>query len=177
LDDREPVSICVRSVVGNQLKTGEDELLQQPPTLPLTLVDWHSEQAKFEEGPYLTTILGLDWIVSQLLGIKPMDDSMDHQKIKKSLNMLEQRTLAKLDGAKKRLEKAIELERPFSFLDGDAGESNELTYIAQCFASTWSAGIIHVLTALTPYSELLRNRREYETLTPQFANLECPQIS
>jgi hypothetical protein len=170
LDDREPVSICVRSVVGNQLKTGEDELLQQPPTLPLTLVDWHSEQAKFEEGPYLTTILGLDWIVSQLLGIKPMDDSMDHQKIKKSLNMLEQRTLAKLDGAKKRLEKAIELERPFSFLDGDAGESNELTYIAQCFASTWSAGIIHVLTALTPYSELLRNRREYETLTPQFAN-------
>ncbi len=76
LDDRDPASICVRALVGPVLTTGADELSEVPPRLPLALVDWHSEQAKFDTGPYLATILGVDWMVAKTLGIKPFQDMM-----------------------------------------------------------------------------------------------------
>ena len=75
LDDSDPVSECTRSLVGQSLKTGDSEISSN--RLPLSLIDWHSEKAKFETGPYLTTILGLDWIVSHVLDMDPIQDSMN----------------------------------------------------------------------------------------------------
>ena len=42
LDDRDPASICVRAIVGSELRTGAEQLQESPPVLPLSLVDWHS---------------------------------------------------------------------------------------------------------------------------------------
>ena len=50
LDDRDHLEMCVRSLVGPKLCDGLNELQEMPPTLPLTLIDWHSDQAKFDDG-------------------------------------------------------------------------------------------------------------------------------
>ena len=70
---------------------GACELAATPPVLPLSLVDWHSEQARFDEGPYLTTILGSDWAVAKVLNVKPFEDPMAHDDIDKLIARLEAR--------------------------------------------------------------------------------------
>ena len=71
LDDKDPTSVCVRALVGDTVTGDTADLAAQPPRLPLALIDWHTEQAKCEEGPYVTTILTLDWAITALLGAKP----------------------------------------------------------------------------------------------------------
>src|SRR5690606_14325219 len=56
LDDRDPHAVCVRRLVGSQLREDLNELGGSEPRLPLALVDWHREQAKFDDGPYLSTV-------------------------------------------------------------------------------------------------------------------------
>jgi hypothetical protein len=73
LDDRDAHAFCVRQLMGAGLAANVSELQESAPRMPLALVDWHSEQAKFDTGPYLTTVLGLDWLVSQVLGKTPRD--------------------------------------------------------------------------------------------------------
>lgn len=60
LDDRDPHAVCVRRLVSDQLSDDIADLTAAVPRLPLSLIDWHSEQAKFDTGPYISTVLGLD---------------------------------------------------------------------------------------------------------------------
>lgn len=171
LDDRDPVSICVRMIVDNQLKKGLDDLYSEPAKLPLTLVDWHTEQAKFEDGPYLTTILGLDWIVSQLLNIKPVESGVDYTRLGRNIKSLRRSLDIDLNKAIKRLEECEKLEKPFNFTDGeDDPKDNELDLIAKGFEKTWVGPIIKIISEFIPYKELIDLRKVSETLCPEFAN-------
>ncbi len=78
LDDNDPTARFVRTLFSNSLQyrstnkknelgffIGEDnEFLT---CLPLDLIDWHGEKTKINEGPYITSILGLDWILERIL--------------------------------------------------------------------------------------------------------------
>jgi hypothetical protein len=167
LDDRDPASLCVRAMVGKQLTTGDDSLRQTPPHLPLTLVDWHSEQAKFDEGPYLTTILGLDWMVATLLAIKPLENPLAFDEHERLLNRLESTLSIDLSSARERLAECRRFDRPFTFRDDGP---DELSLIERGFQTQWSAGLITLLTAFRPYKELIRSRITAESLQPDFAN-------
>ena len=79
LDDKDPASVCVRALVGPALSSDLTELQAEPPRIPLSLVDWHTEQAKFDKGPYVTTILALDWAITELTGAKPVQDLMNYK--------------------------------------------------------------------------------------------------
>ncbi len=164
LDDRDPASICVRAIVGNQLQAGCDELSEDPPRLPLSLVDWHSEQAKFDTGSYLTTVLGLDWSVAKLIGIKPLEDMLGFESISSSIGAMKRQLEIDLSEADTRLEDCQRHEKPFSFLD------EELDAMSEGFRTVWSASLIHLLTELLPYRQLIEKRRDLSTLTPEFAN-------
>lgn len=170
LDDRDPVSICVRTLVGSQLVNGLAEIEQRPPALPLTLVDWHSEQARFDEGPYLTTILGLDWIVSQLLNVKPMESGVDYPTLERTIVRIERATGVDLSAARQRLEQAERYSRPFNLLGGEVDPtSDELARISKGFADNWAAAICKLLTVFRPYSQVLKDREQSATLRPEFA--------
>lgn len=164
LDDRDPASRCVRACVGTKLSSGRTELDQRPPRFPLTLVDWHSEQAKFDEGPYLATVLGLDWAIAHLLNIGSLQDMLAYDQVAKAIGQLERHLEVGLDAAKDRLSEDQRYERPFGFCD------DELNLIERGFQETWSAPLIHFFTALSPYRELLERRSRSKTLSPEFSN-------
>ena len=174
LDDRDPAAICVRALVGDRLVSGKDELDSDPPELPLSLVDWHSERALFNEGPYLTTILGLDWAVAKVLGIKPFEDPMAFDAIGKLIDRLEQRLGIALNEARTRLEECSRYERPFSFVDEPINEVdepvNELQRIGEGFTSKWSSPMTCLLTVFRPYRQLIDIRESYGSLSPEFCN-------
>ena len=167
LDDRDPSSICVRRIVGEQLCSGVEELAGSPPKLPLTLIDWHSEQAKFDTGPYLSTILGLDWAVAKILAVKPFEDPMAFESTKKLINRLESRLGINLEAANARLEECRKHEKPFGFEDEP---NNELQMISDGFGAVWSEPLTTLLTEFLPYKQFLEARQRHQTLCPEFAN-------
>lgn len=152
LDDRDPISRCVRAFIADQLSPDISELFEDPPRFPLSLIDWHSEQAKFNEGPYLTTVLGVDWIVSTLLGKKTIQDLTAYDKIRGQIRSICYRLEISLPEALERVDAAQDQERPFSYSE------DELNQIADGFRRAWNAPMAHLLTGLTPYEELIQLR-------------------
>ena len=169
LDDKDPTSVCVRALVGEALCDGTAELEGNPPRLPLSLVDWHTEQAKFDEGPYVTTILVVDWAIATLLGAKPIQDFTDYGAVRSQLKALENYLEISLTAAKERLENLASAElRPFNYAD-DANDS-ELSRISEAFGATWNRAFVRLLTEFGPYRHLIQRRKEMRTFSLDFAN-------
>lgn len=168
LDDRDPIALCVRSIIGESLTNGLSELKEEVPVIPLTLVDWHSEKAKFDDGPYLVTILGLDWIVRKVLGFNPVDDPMAHKGIESVIKNLENKLKIKLDSARARLIDCHAYSKPFAFETTEDGVS-ELEIIKDGFRKSKGREIIRLLTEFRPYKRLIEKRTETKTLRPEFA--------
>jgi DGQHR domain-containing protein len=167
LDDFDPVSVCTRSLVGNRLSEGDGELQQG--RLPLTLVDWHSEQAKFDVGPYLTTILGLDHAASVCVDVDPVIDPMKYSAWQDAIDRVRVKLGLELPEAERRLDMARSVDMPFEFTNDD-DERGELAQIRRAFSDSWSKAIVHLFTALRPYAGLVERRRRDNTLTPDFAS-------
>ncbi|CAM8620933.1 DNA sulphur modification protein DndB [Acidimicrobiia bacterium] len=162
LDDRDAHAVCVRRLLGTGISPGLEELKQVPPRLPLSLIDWHSEQAKFESGPYLTTILGLDWIVSEVLGKSPRD-FMSYSSLRTYMKGLKRILGVDLDVALDRLEEIAKFGyAPFAF------EPIELEAIATAFGNAWSPGLVHVFTHLQPYSNVVAVRSDDDSFSRDF---------
>jgi hypothetical protein len=177
LDDNDPTSLCVRAMVGRELGEGKGDLFQNPPRLPLTLVDWHSEQAKFEDTPYLTTILGLDWIVSAAVGSPSITDYSAYSTLNRCLIALSDSLGVNFKDAgsptRKRLAESEEAARPFYFtggLDHERGHEGELGEIVSKFESVWLRPLTTLLTELTPYARVIGVREANGTLSPEFVN-------
>jgi DGQHR domain-containing protein len=165
LDDRSPVSLCTRSLVCDRLTIGDDSLTHHQ--IPLTLVDWHSEQAKFDNGPYLTTILGLDWVVENCIAVNPNLDPMAHDEISDALEDLSSSIGLDLEATKQRLEQAKRSQAPFEFTSDES--DSELVRITECFRAAWAPAIVYLLSELKPYQGLRELRRTKATLQPDFS--------
>lgn len=165
LDDRDPRAMCVRSLIGTKLNIGLNELrLTTPPTLPLTLIDWHSDQAKFDDGPYITTILGLDWAIGKGFGIKSIDDPTKHDGIRELLNRLKSKLAIDLTPTIQRVEDCEHLDRPFTLND------DEMVQISSAFKESFNASFCHLLTEFEPYKTVISLRQENGTICPEFSN-------
>lgn len=163
LDDRDPHAVCVRRLVSDQLSDDIADLRAMVPRLPLSLIDWHSEQAKFDTGPYISTVLGLDWIVSQVLGSQPIGDYTNYPAIQRQLNQLRRTLEISLTSAGARLNQLQSSQlSPFSYSEP------ELDEISSAFARIWSQPLCTVLTKLAPYSELLATRQDTDSLSLDF---------
>ncbi len=135
--------------------------------LPLSLVDWHSEQGKFDDGPYLTTILGLDWAVAKALAIRPFEDPMAFDTTANLIAKLERKLNIKLDNARARLDECRKYDRPFSFTEKP---DDELAMISAGFRARWARPLLHLISRFQPYLDLIETRGNLETLSPEFAN-------
>lgn len=169
LDDKDPTSVCVRALVGETVSGDTTDLQASPGRLPLALVDWHTEQAKFDEGPYITTILTLDWAITALLGARPVQNFMDYTAIRKQVQALSQWLHLDMAEASRRLSdlEAVELQ-PFSYAENVG--NNELERIAVAFQQVWNPVFIALLTEFAPYRDLIAQRRTEGSFTLDFAN-------
>ena len=169
LDDKDPASVCVRALVGEALSDDTRDLQARPPRIPLSLVDWHTEQAKFDDGPYVTTILTLDWAITELTGSKPVQDLMDYNAFRRQLKALTQSLTVDLSAAWDRLTALAQTEyRPFNFSEEE--NNNEIEKIAAAFQQIWNPVFVHLLTEFTPYRDLISIRRSKDTFTLDFSN-------
>jgi hypothetical protein len=168
LDDRDPRTMCVRAIIGNKLTRGKAELQADDPAIPLSLVDWHSESALFDKGPYLVTVLGLDWAVDKLLDIRPFD-AMDHNGIRTAISRLESRLSIDLTDARTRLQDCEDRETPFAFMDAVSG-GDELARIQSGFKKRFARPLIILLSFFRPYERLIEARATQNTLSPAFCN-------
>lgn len=165
LDDKDPHSLCVRALVGEQIIDSMDE--RKKGRLPLSLVDWHGEKAKIEKGPYVATILGLDWIVEKTLGSKPIKDYAAYGAVKRQLRAIS--LSLGLDFHKPgspTFQRFKEIEdaavEPFSYTGywSHSGSDGELGRIVEAFKETWAEGLVTLLTEFSPYSELVAEREK-----------------
>lgn len=175
LDDRDPFSLCIRELVGERLKSDLDDLDPEnstTPRLPLSLVDWHTDSAKFEDGPYLATILGLDYIVSEVMGANPIDDYMEYRSIERQISSFEKSLGIDLGSAHERIDTLKETQsRPFYYTDSaTAGEDNELERIQRAFRKVYNRPLTKLLTQFRPYRDFIKARREEDTFTDEFIN-------
>lgn len=174
LDDKDPHSFCVRALVGRQVADGKKDLEEMPPRLPLSLVDWHSDSAKFDEGPYIATILGLDWIVTAVIGSAPIRDYTDYRGIQKQIKALMGALGIDLSETLQRVKELEELKlQPFQYTGGDESEGSgngELGKIENAFAKVWASPLIHLFTNLKPYENLVNTRHDMDTLSVEFVN-------
>ncbi len=169
LDDKDPASVCVRALVGPALSNDLGELRAEPPLIPLSLVDWHTEQAKFDKGPYVTTILALDWAVIELTGAKPVQDLMDYNAFSRQLTALRSALDLDLSTAIARLrEYKTSGSRPFSMLEAE--DENEIARIARAFQRLWNPVFVKLLTEFAPYRDLIERRSSEGALMLDFSN-------
>jgi hypothetical protein len=174
LDDKDPHSLCVRALVGRQIVDGDHELRATPRCLPLSLVDWHSESARFDDGPYVVTTLGLDWVVTTIFGSKPIVDYTDYKAIKRQLRGISDAVGIDLSAALDRLKNLAKLAvEPFQYTGGETQEGfpgGELGDIVIAFRQAWSPALVHLLSEFSPYKALIQMRKDLGTLSVEFVN-------
>lgn len=175
LDDNDPHSLCVRALVGERIRDGAKELGSAQ--LPLSLVDWHSEQAKFEKGPYVTTILGLDWIVEKTLKTKPIKDYAQYGSVRKQLRAMSLSLGLNFHRpGSATFDRFVEIEKnavePFAFTGAWSHDAHdgELGEIVEAFRARWAPGLAVVLTEFQPYADLIGRRIKQASLTAEFTN-------
>lgn len=160
LDDRDPCAISVHALLAPVLEGNVASLEENPPRLPLSLVDWFTEQAKFDSGPHITTVLGLDWAVAKVLETSPIVDMTAYNNVSVQLMKLESRLSISLQNAKQRLDevKSVKLT-PFSYSD------DELEQVSNAFGKVWNRPLCSLFTQFKPYQELINQRIDNGTLS------------
>lgn len=157
LEDLNIQSFCVRTLLANKAKE------VSPDVLPLSLVIWQEDEAKFESEskfPYaITSVLNLNEIVGSCLGVKLLDqiDPLDETQVRRHVSQLN----AKLEldtevktNIQEHLQYCIDRQDPFSFKD------SHLTAFKEAFKEQWSPYIIRVFTEFTPYMEYLKEAKQ-----------------
>jgi len=164
LDDYEPHAACVRQLIGTSLTIDDSDLELNPPRLPLSLVDWTTEQAKFETGPFVTTVLGVDWIITKVLDSPVLRDLMNYGAIQKQIQSFEKRLRVTLPTITQRLNEDKKVEKSFTYQEAD------LALIAHAFSVVWAAPLTHILTKYSPYAALIEKRKTGGSLSLDFQN-------
>ena len=153
LDDYDPQSICVRRVIAEEVvDVSQDWAIEDPTRLPLPLVDWHTDDSKFDSGPYISSLLVLDQCVGKLIGINPVRDWTDEKEVPGQVNALQKLGWTPSQECESRLNQLSSNGTPFSYPKEDLEE------IGNCFSATWTASIVHLLTVPYGYADLLSGR-------------------
>lgn len=169
LDDVDPQSLIVRRLVGRRLESVETLPIESDDwRLPLALVDWHSDDAKFDQGPYITSILMLDRIVQTLLDCKTVTDWTKANSVEK-----QHRAFAALGyeasdvciAALNELKAAEEAwQKPFAYPQGD------IKNISEVVGSELAQHVFTVLTGLEPYKHVIELRHANRMLEADFSS-------
>ena len=187
LDDASAHAACVRSLMSKQLALSSEELGggtnklgrkrrslgEFERSVPLALVDWHGEnKSKIDEGPYVTSVLALNWWALRLLkanGKKfqwklpgrfdpdaefPYRAFMD---IAKKVG-LPPKTMSRIAESENAMPR-----RSFHFTD------EEVKKIGEAFGQRWGGAVVTLLCTLTPYRRVIEKREASGSIEPKFS--------
>lgn len=171
LDDFDPTALCVRSLIANKIQSGYEQLdSKDSPLIPLSLVDWHSNSAKFDSGPYITSLLNLDFCVQKAIGVQWGVNSTGYSTARKKLKSLKKL----LDGPSSL---NTEIDSIISRINSHEGEqvpfqlrNAECRTLSRQFYSTFSRALCHFLHSLAPYNKLIRDRSDNDGFSVFFIN-------
>lgn len=166
LDDHDPQSLFVRRLVTRSLVDDPDvDEFERLSRIPLSLVDWHTDEAKFHDGPYCTSLLTLDQLVGDLTRIRPVRDWTDFEEVTRcQINPLKQLGWQPTSECNARLGSLESAEGPSPF----SYPREDLAAAVEAFGATWAYPVAHLLTGVSPYMELRESRGAKGMLTPDF---------
>lgn len=153
LEDTEPHALCVRKIMDDTMAGSVKSLDISEPCLPLSLVDWHRDSSKFDTGPYLTTVITLDWVVAKVLGKKSVSDYMKYGSVQREIATFQKQLDITLSDSSARLVQDQKSESVFSYPDSD------LNKITSAFADLWVPQICKIFSLFSPYRELIALRK------------------
>lgn len=165
LDDTDITPVSMRAIleqeVGHRTTTASTASTDWARRLPLALVDWHSEQAKFDSGPYLSTVLTLADVVDSVLNIKEPGPT-EYDNLKDYVVQLSERV--QLDSKSdsgitqrsilRRVESAERDQLPFDFTQAEAAA------LGESFRESVGHIAVQILQRLSPYRTLIEGYRK-----------------
>lgn len=170
LDDLDPQSVGVRRLIGERLHDVDPESpAEQDSRIPLGLVDWHTDDAKFDAGPYVTTVLMLDRGLQVLLGTSAVTDWSKISAIQKQFDAFRKLGYQPTPEIEQRLDflldEAEEMwQRSFSYPEED------LVRISDTVGSRLAPIVSRFLLTLRPYKDLIAIRSRHSMLTADFSS-------
>jgi DGQHR domain-containing protein len=168
LDDKDPHSLIVRRLIENKLSNVSYPVLLKEHRLPLGCIDWHGEEIKLDQGPYITTVLMLNRILELILGAKGVKDWTEKGKIKSQFEAFKRFGYEPSDECNAELQAFIgseeEWQTPFSYSD------EELKSISESVGAEMAEVVATVLTQLKPYDEIIEIRHHNNMLLADFSS-------
>lgn len=193
LDDSDPLAVALRSSIGQELRfvadsQGDNGLPvgvrgEFRDRLPLSLVDWHGEQrAKVDTGPYVVSVLGLEWALAQLcksrrFGKRLVDLSVLYENTE-LLNGTSQQAIQYYSEVRKKLESWL-AAMPAIAEEISSAESSDSPYypsgqtvrkMGEQIAETWAPAITRLICTAAPYRRLVDYAIEHRLLDGEFSN-------
>lgn len=159
LEDSSAHALALRSLLRAKLDDDFSALESEQPQFPLSVIDWQSEKAKFDAGPHLATVHGLDRYVKKLVTGSSSIDPTEYGDIKKLLNYISRSLKIDVTSLLETLEQVEKDSKPFYM------SKDDLAIVVSHFKYTWRKPIIKMLTEFTPYANLLKLRKQNQTHT------------
>lgn len=163
LEDQNIQSLCVRTLLPKKAK------IFSPSVLPLPIVTWRSDEAKFDSGYSITSVLNLNEIVTYCLNRASLEaiDPLEGRQIKQYIDKI----TAKLDLEQKikksiidRSQLCIDRAEPFSFTE------KHLDAFENAFREQWAPHIIRVFKEFSPYKKYLLKAEEIGAIDKMLAD-------
>ena len=158
LEDQNIQSLCVRTLLAKKAKEFSEK------ELPLSIVTWRGDEtkdeAKFDSGYSITSVLNLNEIVKYCLNRASLDknDPLVANKIKRYIDKLTGRLRLEQNIKKSIIDhsqECIDEAEPFSF------EPGHLRALEKAFRQQWAPHIVSVFREFTPYKTYLSAAKEF----------------
>ncbi len=158
LEDQNIQSLCVRNLLAKKAKEFSEK------ELPLSIVTWrgdeNKDEAKFDSGYSITSVLNLNEIVNYCLNRASLNknDPLVANKIKRYIDKLTGRLRLEQNIRKSIMDysqECIDEAEPFSF------KQKHLKALQEAFHHQWAPHIIHVFKEFAPYKTYLSKAKEF----------------
>jgi len=163
LEDLNIQSFCVRTLLASKAKESSSDVL------PLPMVTWREDEAKFDSGYAITSVLNLNEIVGYCLGRRSIEeiDRLDESQVRGYVDQIN----AKLElgtetqeSIKKHLQSRVGREEPFSFTD------EHLAAFREAFRKQWTPHIIRVFWEFGPYKKYFSEAKQIGAIDGMLAD-------
>lgn len=161
LEDRNIQSLCVRTLLASNAQDSSD-------ALPLSMVTWKEDEAKFDSGYSITSVLNLNEIVSCCLGPLPgLTDLLEKEEVKRYIDNIK-RKLELSSETQDSIERHAELltgrEELFSF------DKAHLDALQEAFREQWTPHIVRIFREFAPYKEYLSTAKQIKAINGTLAD-------
>ena len=175
LEDLDVQSLCVRTLLASKAKESSN-------ALPLSMVTWREDEAKFDSGYSITSVLNLDYIVSYCLNRASLEaieeeeeekeeEEEEKEKEKKRIQRYVDRLAAKLvlkpeveESIKEHIQSCVSRKEPFSF------EDSHLKALKEAFHQQWAPHIVRVFREFVPYKQYFSTAKEIGAIDKMLAD-------